>query len=763
MFCFFLLDFSGCLNRYALVQYWFEGPEVEVKPKPHGNSKSSHPYFLTAESAKAHLKAMAKSETPKSIMQIATQEHGGEIGAKGLNKIPRNLQQLKNYRRNEKKDTNVLYSVMLQCKVCEGKSEAFVRDVKAAPEPQCVLFSDWQISDLERFLTGHGEYSILTADTTYNLGDFYVTPTTYQHLLLEDVATGKHPTFLGPVLIHQRKNFSAFNYFASTLVGHSKKLQEIRAFGTDGDIALVDALAHNFPSAKHLRCFLHLKRNIAEKLKERGFPSAVSDEFLADIFGKHTGSVYEEGLVDANNGEDFDVRLSKCRKVWQTQESPYLRSGQSFFEYFKKYYANIVRFNMLKDLRIAVGLGNPPAIFTTNSSESINAVVKRKVNFKETEWPKFNQQLKQIVNEMHEEGIRALSGRGCYRLCKLYKHLQVDPSRWVQMTADQRRALVKRFDLAPLQVSKIGEQQGEASFSGEGDQSFTGGAQAGPAISTAPKLSVTAENSGIQTLTFETVRCIWVKAEEYLKSKSDVVPAPGSSKSMMVASRSSKAPHFVCAGPNGQYSCDNGCLQWKSSQICAHVIAAAQKNHELLKFLKWYNSSDQGPNITMLAMSELPSGRGRKGGVPKRKRSVGVRQDPELTVQRPAFREHRSRLSSSHGYDSQLPSSQLSASGGQGSQLPASHGRASQLPASHGQGSQLPASHGRASQLPASHGQGSQLPASCGRTSQLPASGSQLPASGSQLPASHARSGSQLPASGSQLPASGSQLPASGS
>ena len=98
--------------------------------------------FFTAESAKAHLKAMAKSKTPKSIMQIATQEQGGEIGAKGLNKIPRNLQQLKNYRRNEKKDTNVLYSVMLQCKVCEGKSEAFVRDVKAAPEPQCVLFSD---------------------------------------------------------------------------------------------------------------------------------------------------------------------------------------------------------------------------------------------------------------------------------------------------------------------------------------------------------------------------------------------------------------------------------------------------------------------------------------------------------------------------------------------------------------------------------------------------------------------------------------------
>lgn len=459
-------------------------------------------------------------------------------------------------------------------------------------------------------------------------------------------------------MIHQCKNFSAFNYFASTLVGHSKKLQGIRAFGSDGDKALVDAFAHNFPSTKQLRCFIHLKRNIAEKLKERGFPSAVSDEFLADIFGKHTGSIYEEGLVDANNEEDFDIRLSKCSKVWQVREGPYLHSGHSFFEYFSKYYANTVRLNMLKDLRITVGLGNPPAIFTTNSSESINAMIKRKVNFKETEWPKFNQELKQIVNVMHEEGIRALSGRGCYRLCKPYKHLQVDPSRWAQMTADQRRALVKQFDSAPLQVPNFGEQGGRApqpvvtSISGEAQlekQSLAGGAQAVAATNAATKLSVTAENSGIQTLTFETVRCIWAKAEEYLRSGNDVVPAPGSSKSMMVASRSSKTPHFVCAGPNGQYSCDNNCPQWKSSQICAHVIAAAQRNCKLQNFLEWYNSSGQGPNITTLAMSQLPSGRGRKGGVPKRKRSAGVRKDPELTVQRPAFREHR------------LPGSQTSA------------------------------------------------------------------------------------------------------
>lgn len=96
-------------------------------------------------------------------------------------------------------------------KLSEGKSDAFVRDVKAAPEPQCILFTDWQLADLVRFATKPSEFCVFTADTTYNLGDFCVTSTTYQHLMLEDTVSRKHPFFLGPILIHQRKNFSAFN------------------------------------------------------------------------------------------------------------------------------------------------------------------------------------------------------------------------------------------------------------------------------------------------------------------------------------------------------------------------------------------------------------------------------------------------------------------------------------------------------------------------------------------------------------------------
>ena len=64
---------------------------------------------------------------------------------------------------------------MLQCKPTNGTSEAFVCDVKAAPDPQCIMAFDWQVNDLVCFLT---DVCVLTANTTYNIGEFYVTPTT---------------------------------------------------------------------------------------------------------------------------------------------------------------------------------------------------------------------------------------------------------------------------------------------------------------------------------------------------------------------------------------------------------------------------------------------------------------------------------------------------------------------------------------------------------------------------------------------------------
>ena len=59
----------------------------------------------------------------------------------------------------------------------------------------------------------------------------------------------------------------------------------MKAFGTDGEKALVNAFENAFPNAIHVRCFKHFRDNIEHKLKSLNLESASCEEILADIFG----------------------------------------------------------------------------------------------------------------------------------------------------------------------------------------------------------------------------------------------------------------------------------------------------------------------------------------------------------------------------------------------------------------------------------------------------------------------------------------------
>ena len=197
---------------------------------------------------------------------------------------------------------------MLECKLAQGTASVSVQDIKAAPYPMSVSHFEWRIQDMVRFLTCNHRLSVLMMDTTYKLGEFYVTPMTYHHLMV-DIKTKKHPVMLGPLLVHQKVDFPAFNYFASTLIGLRKELKHVLAFVTDGDQVIVEALSQNFPFAVQLHCFLHVKKNVEQKLKEFGVPTQIMQEFLSVIFGKRVANIYQEGLLDSNSVHEFHEHI----------------------------------------------------------------------------------------------------------------------------------------------------------------------------------------------------------------------------------------------------------------------------------------------------------------------------------------------------------------------------------------------------------------------------------------------------------------------
>ena len=191
-----------------------------------------------------------------------------------------------------------------------------VRIVTGAPEPMTVLCFDWSLSDLERFCTS-SHHMVLSVDPTFNLGDFDETVTTYRHLMLTN-SSGNHPVMMGPLFIHQCKKFNTYHFFASSLVGLRPALTNLQPFGTDREQALSNAFQTVFTRAKHLRCFLHFKNNLEDRLKKLSLTKSVRNEFLGDVFGNPTE--FEEGLVDAEDEDCYEASLCSLQRVWDERE-----------------------------------------------------------------------------------------------------------------------------------------------------------------------------------------------------------------------------------------------------------------------------------------------------------------------------------------------------------------------------------------------------------------------------------------------------------
>ena len=120
---------------------------------------------------------------------------------------------------------------------------------------------------------------------------------------------------LGPILVHQRKLFETYHFFISSLIGFAPSLDHILAFGTDGEEALAVAFKKQLKYAIHLRCFCHMKQNITQRLREMGIPQAQASEIMLQIFGGKSGPTFFEGLVDVENDDIFDERLSQLQSL----------------------------------------------------------------------------------------------------------------------------------------------------------------------------------------------------------------------------------------------------------------------------------------------------------------------------------------------------------------------------------------------------------------------------------------------------------------
>ena len=95
-------------------------------------------------------------------------------------------------------------------------------------------------------------------------------------------------------------------------------------------------------------------------------------------------------------------------------------------------------------LREDVSLGCPPMAFRTNDSESIIAILKDCIGFKNKVGCFY--MIKTAVNKQQQEFEKAIVGLGQYYLPKQFSFLSVPADKWFRMTNDQQLHHIKKFN-----------------------------------------------------------------------------------------------------------------------------------------------------------------------------------------------------------------------------------------------------------------------------------------------------------------------------
>ena len=197
------------------------------------------------------------------------------------------------------------------------------------------------------------------------------------------------------------------------------------------------------------------------------------------------------------------------------------------------------------------------------------------------------------------------------------RDLQKSEREWfMSMSVNQRQAHLKKVASHALIIRPgcsrrlfDAKATGSMSSSAISNQQSAGTSQS--SLPNSGSLSISIKELSSVSSPSDVIVAIWSKATKLLHEVNAVVLAPGyDNAARIVKSCSGTRPHLVLRKRSGQYCCDSACPNWRSLGICAHSVA----------YVTWFSKAKKTPNLTKLATTNMPAGRGRKGGVPPRKR-----------------------------------------------------------------------------------------------------------------------------------------------
>ena len=210
-------------SQVSAVLIHYIGDESVAEEFPHGNSKHSPVnHYRTCPSVLNKMSTVA--DLPSNVYKktISSNRCPPELQASCM---PHNKRQVINLQQKERQKSRLSHDALYNLHEIAYDLDNFVKIITTFPNLVVICGLNNLLAELDMVLQlDSNQYQLLSYDTTFELGDFYLSPLLYRHTLFKSC-----PAIPALFLIHERKfqrDHETFMEYLSTLVptlGKGKK------------------------------------------------------------------------------------------------------------------------------------------------------------------------------------------------------------------------------------------------------------------------------------------------------------------------------------------------------------------------------------------------------------------------------------------------------------------------------------------------------------------------------------------------------------
>jgi hypothetical protein len=260
----------------------------------------------------------------------------------------------------------------------------FVRQITTYPDLEVVFGMEELLEDMKVELQLQAPRQVLSYDTTFQLGNFYLSFALYRATRFKG-----EPCVPALFLLHERK-------FASTHMTFFRHLKEVIprkcrvGIVTDRERAITTAISAEVPTLHQVFCWNHIYADVRNWLLKHGAP--ISD---ISIITSHLRTLFNQP-----SQQDYEEKLSEMSGVWD----------DLFREYYLQHIHKEVDTGIGRWRLEQLGLYTADSGVTTNLSESLNKVIKALQGWKEAPVDAMMTALYQLQQYFINEIQRGLAG-----------------------------------------------------------------------------------------------------------------------------------------------------------------------------------------------------------------------------------------------------------------------------------------------------------------------------------------------------------------